>query len=67
MGGVKKSIVRGALVEGTIGTGQGLAQEMTKVETGYKDEISGANVALTGGISAITGGAISGTASLNKQ
>tara|TARA_R110001592_G_scaffold172824_1_gene411370 strand:+ start:584 stop:3904 length:3321 start_codon:yes stop_codon:yes gene_type:complete len=64
MGGVKKSIVRGALVEGTIGAGQGLAQEMTKVETGYKDEISGANVALTGGISAITGGAISGTAGL---
>ena len=64
MGGVKKSIVRGATVEGAIGTGQGLAQEMTKVETGYKDEISGVNVALTGGISAITGGAISGTAGL---
>ena len=64
MGGVKTSIARGAIVEGAIGTGQGLAQEMTKVETGYKDEISGANVALTGGISAITGGAISGTAGL---
>jgi len=58
------SALRGGTVEGIIGTGQGLAQEMVKEETGYQDEISGTNVALTGGLSAITGGAISGGASI---
>tara|TARA_R110000822_G_C15330719_1_gene494542 strand:- start:51 stop:3353 length:3303 start_codon:yes stop_codon:yes gene_type:complete len=60
IGGVKKSIIRGATAEGAIGTVQGLAQEKTEVETGYKDEVSLTNVALTGGISAVTGGALSG-------
>ena len=67
IGGVKKSVIRGGLVEGTIGTGQGLAQEMTKVETGNQDEISGANVALIGGLSAVTGGALSGLAGLGQS
>ena len=59
-----KVSLRGGAVEGVIGTGQGLAQEMVKEETGYQDEISGANVALTGGLSAITGGVLSGGAGL---
>jgi len=67
MGGVKKSIARGAIVEGTIGTGQGIAQEMTKVETNYKDEVSLGTVALTGGVSAIAGGAFSGLAGLGQS
>ena len=61
-GSVKKSVLRGATVEGGIGLVQGTAQEMAKVETGYKDEISGTNIALTGGLSALTGGVLSGTA-----
>tara|TARA_R110001592_G_scaffold182316_1_gene425506 strand:- start:1016 stop:4216 length:3201 start_codon:yes stop_codon:yes gene_type:complete len=62
--GVKKSAIRAGLTEGAIGTGQGLAQEMTKTETGYQDEISGTNIALTGGISGITGGVIGGGAGI---
>lgn len=58
------SALKGAAVEGAIGTGQGLAQEMVKQETGYQDDISGANIALTGGVSAITGGVISGGSGL---
>ena len=52
------------MTEGAIGTGQGLAQEMTKEETGYQDDISYGNVALTGGISGITGGVIGGGAGI---
>jgi len=58
------SALRGGTVEGVIGTGQGLAQEMVKEETGYQDEISGTNVALAGGMSALTGGVLSGGAGL---
>jgi len=62
--GIKKSAIRAGLTEGAIGTGQGLAQEMTKEETGYQDDISYGNVALTGGISSITGGVIGGGAGI---
>jgi len=62
--GIKKSAIRAGLTEGAIGTGQGLAQEMTKEETGYQDDISYGNVALTGGISGITGGVIGGGAGI---
>ena len=62
--GIKKSALRAGLTEGAIGTGQGLAQEMTKEETGYQDDISYGNVALTGGISGITGGVIGGGAGI---
>ena len=58
------SALKGATVEGAIGTGQGLAQEMVKEETGYQDDISYQNVALTGGVSAITGGVLSGGSGL---
>lgn len=60
--GIKKSAIRAGLTEGAIGTGQGLAQEMTKEETGYQEDIDYGNVALTGGISGITGGVIGGGA-----
>ncbi len=56
------SALRAGTVEGIIGTGQGLAQEMVKEETGYQDEINATNVALTGGVSALTGGIIGGGA-----
>ena len=59
-GSVKKSVLRGATVEGTVGAVQGTAQEMAKVESGYKDEIDYGNIALTTGVSAITGGTITG-------
>ena len=49
---------KAAVVEGAIGTGQALAQEQTRVETGLQEDIRGEQVALTGGISALTGGAI---------
>ena len=59
--GIKKSALRAATTEGTIGVVQGTAQEMTKEETGYQDDINYGNIALTGGASAITGGVIGGT------
>ena len=59
-GSVKKSVLRGAGVEGAVGAVQGTAQELTDVETGYKKEVDLGNIALTTGVSAITGGAISG-------
>ena len=62
--GIKKSAIRAGLTEGAIGTGQGLAQEMTKEETGYQEDINYGNVALTGGISGITGGVIGGGAGI---
>ena len=52
------SALKAAAVEGAIGTGQALAQEQTRVETGLQEDIRGEQVALTGGLSAITGGAI---------
>lgn len=52
------SALKAAAVEGAIGTGQALAQEQTRVETGLQDEIRGGQVALTGGLSALTGGTI---------
>ena len=61
-GSVKSSVLRGATVEGTIGAVQGTAQEMAKVESGYKDEVSLTNIGLTTGISAVTGGALTGFA-----
>ena len=58
------SAMRAGLVEGAIGTGQGLAQEMVKEETGYQDQINATNVALTGGVSALTGGILGGGSGL---
>lgn len=52
------SALKAAAVEGAIGTGQALAQEETRVETGLQEEIRGEQVALTGGLSAIMGGGI---------
>ena len=52
------SALKAATVEGAIGTGQAVAQEQTRVETGLQDEIRGGQVALTGGLSALTGGTI---------
>jgi len=60
------SALKGGAVEGAIGTGQGLAQEMVKEETGYQDEIDYGKVATTGGISAVTGGALSGGAGISQ-
>ena len=60
----KRATITGA-IEGTIGTGQGLAQEETRVETGQQKEIDVGQVALTGGLSAF-GGVISG-AIVGKQ
>jgi hypothetical protein len=60
----KRATITGA-IEGTIGTGQGLAQEETRVETGQQKEIDVGQVALTGGASAF-GGVISG-AIVGKQ
>ncbi len=58
------SAMRAGVVEGAIGTGQGLAQEMVKEETGYQDQINATNVALTGGVSALTGGILGGGSGL---
>lgn len=52
------SAAKAAAVEGAIGTGQALAQEQTRVETGLQEDIRGEQVALTGGLSALTGGVI---------
>mgnify|MGYP006090447743 FL=1 len=60
--GIKKSAIRAGLTEAGIGAVQGTAQEMTKEETGYTDEIDYGNIALTTGISGLTGGVIGGTA-----
>ncbi len=54
------SAVKAGAVEGAIGTGQALAQEETRVQTGLQEEIRGEEVALTGGISALTGGVLGG-------
>ena len=66
---IKKEIAKRAMltsaIEGTVGTGQGLAQEETRVETGQQKEIDAGQVALTGGLSAF-GGVISG-AIVGKQ
>jgi hypothetical protein len=53
---IAKSATIGATVEGTIGFGQALAQEETRVETGQADEYDMGRVALTTGASALGGG-----------
>lgn len=57
---IKKEILKRTAVtagiEGTIGTGQGLVQEETRVETGQQEEIDIGQVALTGGLSTLGGG-----------
>jgi hypothetical protein len=62
--GIKKSAIRAGLTEAGIGAVQGTAQEMTREETGYQDEIDYGNIALTTGISGITGGVIGGGAGI---
>ncbi len=56
--GIKRSAIRAGTTEGIIGAVQGTAQEMTKAETGYQDDINYGNIALTTGISTVTGGGI---------
>jgi len=56
--GIKKSAIRAGLTEAGIGAVQGTAQEMTRAETGYQDEIDYGNIALTTGLSGLTGGTI---------
>lgn len=46
-------------VEATIGAGQAMSQEQVRVETGLQDKIDAGNVALTAGISGVTGGLLS--------
>jgi len=57
---IKKEILKRTAVtagiEGTIGTGQGVVQEETRVETGQQEEIDVGQVALTGGLSTLGGG-----------
>ena len=53
---IGKSAVIGAGVEGTIGFGQAIAQEETRVETGQSDEYDMGRVALTTGATALGGG-----------
>ena len=53
---IGKSAAIGATVEGTVGFGQALAQEETRVETGQSDEYDMGRVALTTGASALGGG-----------
>ena len=53
---VGKSAAIGATVEGSIGFGQALAQEETRVETGQADEYDMGRVALTTGATALGGG-----------
>ena len=62
--GIKKSAIRAGITEAGIGAVQGTAQEMTREETGYQDEIDYGNIALTTGISGITGGVIGGGAGI---
>lgn len=54
----RRALSAGA-VEGAIGAGQALAQEEVRVETGLQDKIDSGNVALTAGVSGITGGLLS--------
>ena len=53
---IGKSAAIGATVEGSVGFGQALAQEETRVETGQSDEYDMGRVALTTGASALGGG-----------
>lgn len=47
------------LVEGAIGAGQAVSQEQVRVETGLQDKIDAGEVALTAGLSGVTGGLLS--------
>lgn len=59
---IKQGIKAGALTEGGIGVTQGLLLEDLKGEDalGYQDDINYGNVALQGGIGAISGGVLGG-------
>lgn len=63
---VLKSGLKGAAVEGVIGTGQGAAQESARVETGVQDEFTGVRTASTGALSAIGGALPAGLAGLQQ-
>mgnify|MGYP003672421108 CR=1 FL=1 len=57
---IGKSATIGATVEGSVGFGQALAQEETRVETGQSDEYDMGRVALTTGATALGGGIAGG-------
>ena len=57
---IGKSAAIGATVEGTVGFGQALAQEETRVDTGQSDEYDMGRVALTTGATALGGGIAGG-------
>jgi len=61
-GAAKKTIGLGVGIGGVEGVGQGLSIENVKGEgkLGYQDEIDAGNVALMGGIGAVTGGVFGG-------
>ena len=53
-----KSALKSAAVEGSIGFGQGLGQEVIRKETGLQERVTGDRALTTGGISALTAGVI---------
>jgi len=65
-GEVLKSAAKGAAVEGTIGLGQGAAQELSRVETGVQDEFTGGRTLMTGAASAIGGALPAGLTGLGQ-
>ena len=66
VGEVLKSAAKGAAVEGTIGLGQGAAQELSRVETGVQDEFTGGRTVMTGAASAIGGALPAGLTGLGQ-
>tara|TARA_R100000234_G_scaffold55367_1_gene33240 strand:+ start:1535 stop:4699 length:3165 start_codon:yes stop_codon:yes gene_type:complete len=63
LGDVGRSAVRAAVPEAVIGTGQGAAQEFTRVTTGQQEEFTGGRTVTTGVASGIGGALIGGGAS----
>ena len=59
-----KGALKGALVEGAIGAGQSGVQQATRMELDPEREFSGAEVALTAGLSALPGVALGGVNAL---
>ena len=53
-----KSALKSAAVEGAIGFGQGLGQEVIRKETGLQERVTGDRALTSGGISALTAGVI---------
>jgi len=62
----KKGIVRGAVVEGTIGAGQAALQEGTRAQADEDYEFSAGRVAATAGLAGLSGGVVGGVTALNS-